>query len=102
MLGATEKMSIETILNNISDSVYVLDKQWEFIYVNKSAATAFSKVTDQNVLGKKYWEVFPDKDNSYFLKYCEATLLQKPVHFEALSILTEGWVTVKFIHPRKA
>ncbi|KUO78518.1 MAG: hypothetical protein APF81_19010 [Desulfosporosinus sp. BRH_c37] len=87
-------IKIENILNNISDSVYALDKQWEFIYVNKSAASAFSKVTDQNVLGKKYWDIFPGKDNFYFLKFSEAVLSQKPVQFEALSVLTEGWVTV--------
>ena len=87
-------IKIENILNSISDSVYALDKQWEFIYVNKSAANAFSKVTEHNVIGKRYWEIFPGKDNFYFLKFSEATLSQKPVQFEALSVLTGGWVTV--------
>lgn len=87
-------IKIENILNSISDSVYVLDKQWEFIYVNKSAAAAFSKVTEHNVIGKRYWEIFPEKNNFYFLKFSEATLSQKPVQFEAISILTGGWVTV--------
>ena len=89
-----QSIKIATILNNISDPVYALDKQWDFIYVNKSAAAAFSKVTDQNVLGRKYWEVFPGENNFYFQKFSEVTRSQKPVQFEALSILTEGWVTV--------
>ncbi len=90
----SQSIKIEAILNNISDPIYTLDKQWDFIYVNKSAAAAFSKVTDQNVLGRKYWEVFPGKDNCYFLKFSEAVRSQMPVQFDALSILTEGWVTV--------
>ncbi len=87
-------MKIEHILNNITDPVYALNKQWEFIYVNNSAAAAFTTVTDQNVLGKKYWDLFPEKDNYYFKKFTEAILSQKPVQFEALSILTRGWVSV--------
>lgn len=92
--GAAEKMLPETIFNNISDFIYAIDKHWKFIYVNKSAATAFSKVTDQNILGKSYWDIFPQKDDLYSLKFSEANLLQKPLQFEALSILTEGWVSV--------
>ncbi len=92
-LGKSD-INIETIFNNISDFVFALDKQWKFIYVNKSATTAFSKVTDQNILGKSYWDIFPQKDDFYFLKFSEATLSQKPVQFEAFSILTEGWVSV--------
>lgn len=97
--GLEEKLAkfdlkIETIFNNISDFVYALDKQWRFIYVNKSAATVFSKVTGQNVLGKSYWDIFPQKDDVYFLKFSEATLSQKPVRFEAVSSLTEGWASV--------
>jgi len=98
--GLKEKLKksdikINTIFNNISDSVYVLDKRWNFIYVNKSAAILFAKVTCQNVLGKNYWDVFPRQvDDSYFPKFIEASLSQKSIHFEAMSILTEGWVSV--------
>jgi len=84
----------EAIFNNISDCVYALDKQWKFIYVNKSAAIAFSKVTNQNIIGKFYWDIFPQKEDFYFLKFSEAALSQIPIQFEALSILTEGWVSI--------
>lgn len=84
----------ETIFNNISDFVYAVDKQWKFIYVNNSAASAFSKVTDQNILGKFYLDIFPNKNDIFYLNFCEATLSQKPIQFEAISILTEGWVSI--------
>jgi len=101
-LGAAEKMSgqtnfdlkVETIFNNISDFVYALDTQWNFIYVNKFAATVLFEVTCQNIVGKSYWELFPQKDDIYFLKFSEAILSQKPVRFEAVSSLTKGWASV--------
>ncbi|TGE34471.1 PAS domain-containing sensor histidine kinase [Desulfosporosinus sp. Sb-LF] len=87
-------LMIESVYDNISDCFYTLDDQWRFIYVNKSAAIAFSKVTDQNVIGKNYWDIFPGKDDFFFLKLLEASLSQKHVQFEAVSIFTQGWVKV--------
>ncbi len=97
--GSKEKLKrsdveIENIFNKITDFFYALDEQWKFIYINNSAAIAFAKVTHQSFIGKCYWDIFPDRNNIFFVKYLEATLTQKPVHFEAFSILTEGWVTV--------
>ena len=86
---------IRDIFSNISDSVYALDKQWNFVYVNKSAEMFFSKVTEQNVLGKSYWDIFPIRpDDGYLPRFIDASFSQKSIHFEALSILTKGWVTV--------
>lgn len=88
-------LKIEKIFNSISDSVYALDKQWNFIYANESAAKLFSKVMDQNVVGKNYWDIFTEQpDDCYFPKFIEASLTQKNIHFEAVSILTNGWVSV--------
>jgi len=86
-------IKIENIFNDITDSFYALDEHWKFIYVNKSAAMAFAKVSNQTILGKNYQDIFPN-DDFFFSKLSQAALTQKPVHFEAFSILTEGWVTV--------
>jgi nitrogen-specific signal transduction histidine kinase len=87
-------IEIQNIFHNISDYFYVLDNEWKFVYVNTSAAQRFSEVMDQNIIGKFYWDLFPEKDDLYFLKFSEAKLTQKHAYFEAYSILTDGWVRV--------
>jgi PAS domain S-box-containing protein len=89
------ELRIKNLFNNISDCFYALDEQWKVIYANKSAMEAFSRFCNQNILGKYYWDIFPDdKDDIYFLKFTEAFLTQKHIHFEAYSKVTNGWVRV--------
>ena len=90
----TSEIKIETIFNKVTDCIYALDEEWKFIYINISAALAFAQITDQNVLGKSYWDIFPGEDNRFYQKLKKASLTQKPVYFESTSILTGGWISV--------
>ena len=87
-------LAIYNAFPNTSDYFYMLDEQWRFTYVNKPVATIFSKILQQDVMGKYYWDIFPGADDLYFLKFSEAKFQQKHVYFEAFSILTDGWVRV--------
>ncbi|MDQ7095299.1 ATP-binding protein [Desulfosporosinus sp. PR] len=87
-------IKLHNVFHNISDYFYVLDNEWKFIYVNASSAQLFFEVKKQETLGKFYWDVFPETDDFYFLKFSEAKFSQKHVCFEAFSLLTSGWVRV--------
>jgi Signal transduction histidine kinase len=81
------------VFPNTSDYFYILDKHWKFTYVNTPVAMLFFKKVRRDVLGKYYWDIFPEVDD-YFLKFSEAMLTQRHVYFEAYSFLTDGWVRV--------
>ncbi|KLU67279.1 sporulation kinase A [Desulfosporosinus acididurans] len=85
---------IHSIFHNISDYFYVLDNSWKFVYVNGSAAQLFLSSKKEKILGKYYWDIFPESDDLYFLKFTEAKLTQKHIYFEAFSVLSCGWVRV--------
>lgn len=81
----------------ISSYFYMLNKHWEFTYLNAPTAWLFSKNLQKEILGHHYWDIFPEI-NDCFLKISEAMLSQKPVYFETYSKLTNGWVGVN-THP---
>ena len=47
-----------SILESISDSFIVLDKNWRFSYINRRALE-YSNKNSKDVLGKTIWEIFP-------------------------------------------
>ncbi|WP_049804020.1 PAS domain-containing protein [Desulfosporosinus acidiphilus] len=87
-------VKIYNIFHNISDYFYVLDNKWQFVYFNNSAAQLFSTFKNEITLGKYYWDVFPEADDLYFLKFTEAKITQRHIYFEAFSVLTRSWVRV--------
>src|SRR5215216_4900534 len=88
------------ILESITDEFSALDRQWRFTYVNEQALDVIRRakgeeLTREEVLGKSFWEVFPEGVGSVFYeKYHEAMREQKSVHFEACSPFTDRWVEV--------
>ncbi len=51
---------LQEILNNLPVIIYLLDEDYKYIFVNKSALDFFDK-TKGEVIGKFYLEVFPDE-----------------------------------------
>jgi len=53
---------IANILESITDAFIVLDKEWRFTYVNPQAEQIFAPLNKsrENLLGKSYWQEFPD------------------------------------------
>src|SRR5215216_1065396 len=92
------------ILESITDEFSALDRQWRFTYVNEQALDVIRRakgeeLTREEVLGKSFWEVFPEGVGSVFYeKYHEAMREQKSVHFEARSPFTDRWVEVHAYH----
>jgi PAS domain S-box-containing protein len=55
-------MSVEALLDSISEGFVAFDPEWRFIYVNRSAAAYFGEflaTSAASLLGKNLWESFP-------------------------------------------
>ena len=58
LAAANEKVT--SVIESITDGFFALNKEWEFIYLNKHQYLP-QKKTAKDVLGKNIWEVFPKK-----------------------------------------
>ncbi|MBL7760390.1 MAG: PAS domain S-box protein [Sediminibacterium sp.] len=86
------------ILSRIRDAVFSLDNQLCFVYINEPAAVYFNR--DPNELtGKHFEEVFPNKVNNIFYKsYLLALQKQEPVFAEDYLPIQNKWYE-KNIYP---
>ncbi|MGB9201864.1 PAS domain S-box protein [Methanobacterium sp.] len=50
---------IDEILKSVQDSFYVLDHNYNFVYINQTAAHYLSKSEPQDFIGRNIWEMFP-------------------------------------------
>jgi putative nucleotidyltransferase with HDIG domain/PAS domain S-box-containing protein len=69
--------------NLISDGVFVLDRNWNYVYLNDAGARLIGRLPDE-LVGKNIWEQFPEAIGTAFeRKYREAAQTGKVVEFEA-------------------
>jgi PAS domain S-box-containing protein len=84
----------ENVLNRITDSVFILDNEWRYKFVNNTAKN-FNQQGNASVLGKTVWEIHPDLVGTVFeSKYREAMLTKKTVVFEDFSEPLNTWFSV--------
>jgi PAS domain S-box-containing protein len=83
-----------TLLESITDGFYALDRQWRFTYVNQRALD-FYATARADLLGRSFWEVFPQVKGS-LLEEQFRRALQEPcsVSFEFLSPPVNRWIEV--------
>lgn len=73
---------LNKIMNAITDGVYTLDKDWNFIFVNERVAT-LAGCSPQEMVGRSSWQFFPKlRGTSYEDNVRRAMLKQKPEVFE--------------------
>lgn len=85
---------IENILESITDGFYALNKNWRFTYINKEFERMLQR-TRQDVIGKTFWEVFPEaKYLKFFAEYQKAMNEKEPVHFQEYYAPLQIWVSV--------
>ncbi|BAU15178.1 PAS/PAC sensor hybrid histidine kinase [Leptolyngbya sp. NIES-3755] len=78
----TAKERAETLLRSITDAFAVLDHDWRYLYVNE-AATKLLNRTEEQLLGNRIWDVFPDLIGSTIdLEYQRAVKEQRTIGFE--------------------
>ncbi|GHI01137.1 GAF domain-containing sensor histidine kinase [Neobacillus kokaensis] len=80
LAAANEKVT--SVIESITDGFFALNKEWEFIYINKHQYLPQGKAAI-DVLGKKIWEVFPEaRDTVMHKEFCRAMVERIPVQFE--------------------
>jgi PAS domain S-box-containing protein len=55
---ARSNQKISEILESIQDAFYVIDKDWNIVYINKQLALRLGKKIE-DLTGKNYWRTFP-------------------------------------------
>ncbi|WP_458188342.1 PAS domain-containing protein [Haladaptatus sp. NG-WS-4] len=71
------------VYERVTDAFLALDDEWRFTYLNGRGERLLDR-TEEEVLGKKIWDEFPDALNSQFEdEYRRAMETQEPTTFEA-------------------
>ena len=71
------------ILEGVSDACVVLDREWNYLYVNAHAGRMFNRAPDQ-LVGKNIWKEFPEGvDQEFYHAYYRAAETQRFQQLEA-------------------
>ncbi|MHC5597083.1 MAG: ATP-binding protein [Nostoc sp.] len=85
------KAHLETVLAGIQDLFYVLDREWRYTFVNEQVAAVVG-IQKEDLLGRIFWEVFPDVVNSEFYTQVHRAIAQQTVvQFEYFYPAWQRW-----------
>lgn len=92
LANANDKVT--SVIESITDGFFALNKDWEFIYINRHQPLPLGK-TAENVMGEKIWSIFPDTFNDILYKELSRAMSDRlPVHFEVSSVADAYWYEV--------
>ncbi len=85
------KKELATILENIDDGFFSLDKNWRFVYINDKAARNVG-YEPEDLVGRNIWDYFPKiaKTNAE-TQYHRAMAERKTLLFQEHGVLTDRW-----------
>ncbi|WP_448520430.1 PAS domain S-box protein [Rhodoflexus sp.] len=85
---------IDAIIEEITDGFYVLNREWEFVKINKVAEQILG-VPREKLLGHKIWDLFPDTpDYKYPTQFRKAMSEYVTVTFEDYRADLDRWFSV--------
>ena len=99
-------LSLKTVLESTADSVFVLDRDWRFAYLNPRAKAQIAGGRDLS--GEVVWEAFPEaRETAFWATYhkamdegvaasCEVFFRSLGAWFEANAYPIEGGIAVFF------
>jgi PAS domain S-box-containing protein len=84
----------ETILDSISDGFFILDRQYNFIFINK-AFERICHISRADCIGRNYWDLFPKATTyKFYTEYSKVLKDNVSVHFEEYATSLDKWVSV--------
>ncbi|MEO7400463.1 MAG: PAS domain S-box protein [Polaromonas sp.] len=92
---------LRTTLESITDGFYLLDKDWNFTFLN-SRAEGMLKRGRGHLRGRNLWQEFPGvMGTSIEWEYRRTVETQRTTHFEAFSPSLEAWFEIH-VYPTEA
>ena len=86
---------LEAVLESLTDAFFSLDRDWRITYVNAQAERFLSR-TRRQMLGRGFWEEFPDAVGTTFdRQYRRAVAEQTPVTFEEFYPPLSAWFELR-------
>jgi PAS domain S-box-containing protein len=88
---------IESILNGVSDTFILFDRQWRYLYLNDAAVRATGRPLEE-ILGRTLWELFPEVvgtklDSQFHRSMDEGVNIEFDFHF--LSPGVDQWWEIR-------
>jgi diguanylate cyclase (GGDEF)-like protein len=88
---AESEAQLSAVLENTTDGIMVLDRQWRITFANRNAVAMLFK--ERPYLGVVIWDVLgPKVVNEFYRNYCIAIEQQRPVEFEAYFAPLDMWM----------
>ncbi len=85
---------LATTLESITDGFYLLDKEWNFTFLN-GRAESMLKRGREDLLGKSVWREFPEAvGTSIEREYRRTVEEQRTTHFETFFLPLEAWFDI--------
>ena len=86
---------VATIVESISDAFVSLDREWRFIYANAETERT-TGITREELIGRNFWDVFPDARNTNLEKECRRAMEDRVVvRFENFYIPWQRWFELR-------
>ncbi|MCS6821719.1 MAG: PAS domain S-box protein [Microscillaceae bacterium] len=88
------KKRLDFLSKNVSDGFYVLDNEWRFVRLNRTAERILG-LPQKKLLGKVIWEVLPiKKTHNYPIHFRRAMYEQVTVCFEEYQSHLDQWYSI--------
>lgn len=88
------------VLESITDAFYVLDWNWRFLYVNRTAEVLWGKHRE-DLIGKTIWDELPQLVGSEsYERALQAARDRQPIEFETRSPVLGRWIDIN-LYPGK-
>lgn len=85
----------QQVISRVTDAIVEVDAEWRITLLNTQAEEAFDK-TEENLLGKPFWEVFSEGLDTRFEQVYRSVMdTREPERFEEFSPASNGWLDVQ-------
>jgi len=99
-LGSVQQ-NIANMLDRITDGIVSFNNEWNYVYLNTRAANMLGVEKPEDLLGKNYWNEFPEAKNTPFAKaYKRAMKTQEVMAVESFYEPWQRWFENR-IYPSK-